>query len=922
MRRWPLALTCLLFGACGIRPAEPPTLGSLPTRMESAAPERPVQGGAERAMDTYERVLEEAPPSEMRAEAMRRLADLRQEHSEGRVAEGDRPAPGTQTAIIALYEQRLREYPDHPHNDRVLYQLARAYEHEQQREASQDALTRLAQQYPESPLLAEAHFRRGETLFVDRDYPSAGDAYQAVLALGDDTGFYEHALYKLGWSLFRQQRHEDSVDVLLVLLDRKAVDGRTEPERLAGGERERIEDTLRAVSLNFSYLGGPEAVTAYFRERGHRDDEDVIYARLAEEYMEKERYSDAAASFGAFVQAHPTRAEAPAMQLRVIETYRQGGFSSEVLAAKQEFAGRFDLHGPFWSDRSPAEHPEVVAALAQNITRLAQHHHARFQEDKSDAGHFAGAEHWYRRYLANFPDTDATQEMHFLYAELLFEAERFADAAREYEQAAYLYAPDERAAEAGYAALLAYDAHARTLDERGDARLRWERASLQSAGRFTEAFPEHPEAVGVLAHAMDRLFTLGDTREAALAATRLLERYPDAQPTQQLGAWVVIGHVAFDDGDYLHAERAYQQALASPVLEAERRPDMADRLAASVFRQAEVARDAGETDQAVVHFLRVPEGRFHASAQYDAAELLLAREDWTQAAQVLEGFRTRYPEHPLRLDATRKLAMAYGSAGQPARAAGEYLRIASASDDPAEQREGLLLAADLYRDAGDRGREVAVLGDYVERFPSPLDPAMDARQRLLEAHLASNDANQVRRWREAIIRADAQAGSARTERSRFLAGTASMALAEETLEAYRAVRLVEPLDRNLQRKRRLMEQSLEAFGRAGEYRIAEVTTAATFYTAEIYADFGRALMASERPRGLDELALEEYEILLEEQAFPFEEKAIELFEVNTARTSQGLYDQWIRKSFEQLALLLPVRYAKQERRESLVETLR
>jgi hypothetical protein len=210
----------------------------------------------------------------------------------------------------------------------------------------------------------------------------------------------------------------------------------------------------------------------------------------------------------------------------------------------------------------------------------------------------------------------------------------------------------------------------------------------------------------------------------------------------------------------------------------------------------------------------------------------------------------------------------------------------------------------------------------VERFPLPLDPAMEARQRLVDLHLEGDDTAQTRRWRQALIQADARAGAARSERSRYLAGMASMALAEETLEAYRAVRLVEPLDRNLRRKRELMETSLEAFGRAGEYRIAAVTTAATYHTAEIYADFARALMESERPRNLDELALEEYEMLLEEQAYPFEEKAIELFEVNTARTRQGIYDQWIRRSFVQLAVLMPVRYAKQERSEHLVETLR
>ena len=52
--------------------------------------------------------------------------------------------------------------------------------------------------------------------------------------------------------------------------------------------------------------------------------------------------------------------------------------------------------------------------------------------------------------------------------------------------------------------------------------------------------------------------------------------------------------------------------------------------------------------------------------------------------------------------------------------------------------------------------------------------------------------------------------------------------------------------------------------------------------------------------------------LLEEQAYPFEEKAIEVHGVNAARTGSGIYDEWVRKSFAALAGLMPARYGKTE----------
>ena len=63
-------------------------------------------------------------------------------------------------------------------------------------------------------------------------------------------------------------------------------------------------------------------------------------------------------------------------------------------------------------------------------------------------------------------------------------------------------------------------------------------------------------------------------------------------------------------------------------------------------------------------------------------------------------------------------------------------------------------------------------------------------------------------------------------------------------------------------------------------------------------------------------------MLLEEQAFPFEEKAIELHEVNARRAAEGIYDEWVKKSFAALAELRPVRYGKAERSEGVIDAIR
>ena len=118
-----------------------------------------------------------------------------------------------------------------------------------------------------------------------------------------------------------------------------------------------------------------------------------------------------------------------------------------------------------------------------------------------------------------------------------------------------------------------------------------------------------------------------------------------------------------------------------------------------------------------------------------------------------------------------------------------------------------------------------------------------------------------------------------------------------------------------------MEDVIEAYTNSADYGVAEVTTAATFRLGEVYEKFSADLLVSERPANLDAAALEQYELLLEEQVYPFEEKAIDLYKANTDRAPDGVYDEWVQKSFDRLATLMPARYSKVERGEDVVTSL-
>jgi tetratricopeptide (TPR) repeat protein len=163
-----------------------------------------------------------------------------------------------------------------------------------------------------------------------------------------------------------------------------------------------------------------------------------------------------------------------------------------------------------------------------------------------------------------------------------------------------------------------------------------------------------------------------------------------------------------------------------------------------------------------------------------------------------------------------------------------------------------------------------------------------------------------------IVSADAGAGTERTGRTRTIAARSALVLAEQVYGDFVVVKLRQPFEASLQNKQQRMDATIAAMGRLVNYEIDEVTAAATYYMAETYSNFSRSLLESERPNDLKPEDLEEFKNNLDEAAFPFEEKAINVHEKNMELLHAGVFNAWTEKSLNRLTELMPGRYAKHE----------
>ncbi len=931
---------CASTGSVGSGDGTLASLGEeLPIKIEKDAV---IHSARAKAMEGYWDFMNNAPADSLRVEALRRLADLELEKSEETyqkqleklVEQESKISRSAQIELkesnyekaIKLYEDALQASADGGIDDpQVLYQLSKAYEQVGKPEKALEALNRLLASFPDIKNRDEVHFRRGELFFQLKKFQQAELAYSQSMVVNPSSPFYEKALSQRGWSTYKQNKYQKALFSFFTIVDRKLSDvqgGGLDNSQLSRGDQELLDDTFRVILLSFNELGGPSAINAYFEQNGNKTYEPRVYKGMGDFYSEQGRIKDAADAYTAYVERHPFSVDAPRFDQFAIDAYAKGGFASLALEAKIAFAQKYRINGVYWQKQTLAQQQILIPVIAHNMEELASHYHAVAQKSKNPAD-YQQAFIWYRQYIKTFSGTKKAAEMNFLLAEALFENRQFEEAAKEYEITAYQYVKAGKNAEAGYAALVAYDEHTKTLQ--GKRKEIFQRVAIGSALRFGKTFPEDARAPTVLMKSAEDLIALQKYDQAAVAAKSVLELTGKTTEKMRLTSWMILAQSELENGQFGQAESAYKMAQTMVKNDPALSKTIEEGIAASIYKRGEAMREAGDIDGAMAQFKRiaaeVPNTEANIAAQFDVAVNYMASEDWEKAIAEFQRFQRNYPGNKYQATVTENLVLAYMKSDKPLYAAEELEKIIHSQPNLQKRQQVMWQIAQMYEQAETYDKMIAAYEQYVREYPQPLAQATEARHKIATAYKSMGNNKMYVQWLKEVIRSDKFAGADGTDRTRFLAAKASFELAEPTLKSFREIQLTAPLQANLAKKKARMQTAIDAYTQAANYGVEEVTTASVYLLAEIYGSFGKELLNSERPAGLSPDELEQYDILLEEQAYPFEEKAITIHETNVERVKEGTYDEWVQKSFAALKKLRPVRYAKAEKSEAVVNAL-
>ena len=877
----------------------------------------------------YEEYLNNADMDDRtRIDALSRLAELEFSYTNKLLQEQEslKKDNSNETLEDRLYEERLnktiellstslKDYPKSKNNDTLLYQLAKAYDQKGEHDKSIDALNQLVEKYPNSPFYVEAQFRIAEDAFSQRDYASAEYAYTEVIVAKDNDVFYEKSIFKRGWSRFKQQYYTDAVDDFLAAVLKHDFD---EFEKLDKSEREQFDEYFRAIGLAFSYLGGSEPLYEYFKDQPDFIYTYHTYSMVSDIYLKQERYSDAVDTLKQFIKYYPDSDNIPYSHLKIIDIWKNSGFTNKIYEAIEEFYVAYNPSSQYWKNQNENSsiNRAIRRALKEYVVLMSGYYHSKYQKSRNNAD-YAKTDLWYKRYLKHYSAYALKDNIYFLYAELLSQKKKYNQALKYYELAAYdndLIVNKD----AAYATILITD---RLIKQDGKDRKNLHK-HINYALKYAQKYPTDKRTRQLIQHAAELAYNTGEYKTAIELADIMFSNKAVPAGTYLLG---IKAESYFKLAEYAESEALFKDLLKRK-LPAKQRKQYTDKLALSIYKQGESALQQKNAPQAIKHYSRisllVPASPIAATGLYDAIALNMQYKQWNSAISDIKRFQKLYPQSKHRTDVSKKLSVAYMSSNQGIKAAAEFEKIAGMGNDLALKSAALWQAAELYEEKNKLNDAIRSYQEYARKFPKPYPQYMEAMYKITELYGKQGSNRNRIKWQKKIIKADQRAlNNIKTDRTRYISSHAYLDLARSEHARFDRIKLSLPLKRSLRKKKNAMQSAVKYYGKSSQYKIYEIATEATHSIALIYKNFSKALLESDRPKNLNDEELDQYEILLEDQAFPFEDKAIEFFEINLARVKEGLYNDWINKSHQQLTGLFPVRYNRKPKQDAYINVI-
>jgi lipopolysaccharide biosynthesis regulator YciM len=768
-------------------------------------------------------------------------------------------------------------------------------------------------QNPQSIYFEESLFRLGDLAFSRGEYEKA-HSYYRILMDRPASYLYRSALYKSAWAYYLQGKVKEVIPLLFkerALLEKDP--RQASPCRATQAPHERREQ-LRLFALSLQAEGGPARLAEWVHEKP-AEASFSLFSDLARYYESAGRRKEMLQTIDAWRAAYPLYVETPFLHQMKIEAFNRPDLSDrpEAFQARVEFIEAYRPGGR-WAENNPTEVTAKIRPLIKSHLRFLMNHYYLEARKTERVALYPKALPFYQQYLALFSSEEEAGETFFSYAELLNELREEKKAAEAYHASGYQAPPHPGSAEAAYREVV----------------LREKLASPSQAPleelytRFIRSFPSDKRIPQIYLKQAEQAFQKGEyekSRQMAQVASLQADQEGCAEGSQkicQIG-WVaqrLTAQAYLKEGNYTEAIDLLKLRLSAPSLDKSSLSKEVEHthslLVLAYYQQGEALKQGGDLMNAAnTYWLAYQQGKkmeLGPLALFEAAALWETLDARDRAEEVLLLFQKEYAQKStLSHSVLLRLGTLYEKSGRFDQAAEKYESAGRLPVDSALVLQALEHAISVYQGMRRWEKVYQLASQASERSQKGKEIewiviGAQAKLMLGQERVARNMLGEAIRMSKP--RSAPKKGERFKEPHSLHLATAYLLLADIERKQFEEIRLVAPLEQNLQKKKTLFNRLLHAYEEAASNPSPAILLTATLRIGEVFEAFSDALLKSERPRDLAAEERKMYENLLKEQALPYIQRAHEAYQqnINWGR-STGVENEWVVKSEERIRSL-------------------
>lgn len=883
------AITLMLQACNSNKVVRQNTLSALDLKEELIQANKPLLVNKDQAEKAYKDYLNaDDKQSTHRKNALQRLAEIQLDM---KVSNPEKYVDKNTSGSIELFKKRLVEYPNSRNNDVVMYQLANAYAVAGNESKKVATLERLVDEYPESEYFVESMFRLGESYLTKSEYIDAELALTSVIIEDSHNKYKNNALFKRAWSKYKQLRYSDAINDYNQLLQLYP-DGYSKNR----SDQELLNNIYKVYSACISYIGINNGLADMSGSALNQNIKYYIYENLASFLTGQDRLLDAASVYETYLRNEISR-YSNSILISLSNLWLQYDNKEYSMEKVLEIESKYGINSNAFvlTDKSKTR-------LSDNLIVVSEYYHSLSQKNKEPKvikKLAVKALDSYSRLIKNYQRSDMSTYI-YQYAELLQDTGRFQDSLHQYEAAFSAAKTTIQKNQYSYALLalankLFYKKRINRLRYNALNATYLKEISTENVYRLLLSYAEYlynnKEYVDAVSYIEENKQTLNNIKSDKL-------KY-------------ILASSYFEIGEFTLSEKTYRTIKNKKNIK-----DINKRLALAIFKQAEQKKNKYLYESAIDKFTSIGRDKLDADidllARIEISSIYLQLSEWKNAISTLIDIRKKYPTNKFNLDITQKLSVGYLNDNQDRLAAVEFEKIASNSNDTKVKRSAIWQAAELYETGNDKWSSIRAYKKYINTFKTPISLHIEAQNKLSTLYSELKLYDKRNYWLRKIINYANVNSTHLTDRIKYLASNANLLIARDSYNKFMRIKLTVPLQLSLRKKKQVLKNTVNSLQKVNKYKMYDHISESIYWIAETYYSFSQSLLKSERPGNLTELELEQYDVLLEDQAIPFEDQAIRYFLQNIRSTRQGLYSPWVGKSFEKLSTIYPTKFKRQE----------